>query len=320
MLNFLKSKPNHCLGIDIGTDLLKIVELRKNKERLILENYGIAKPDLSQINYNSSFRTSNLSVSELAGLIKNILFEAKIKTKKAVISLPIFSSFSVLITLPDLPDKELVASIPFEVKKYIPVSMEEVVLDWSIVKKLENVQTVTSDLKKTAVKKNEILVIAVPREIINKYVQVVKLVGLELLSLEHESFSLARVLIGNDPETYLIVDIGSHGSSVIVVDGGFVVLNHILEKNNSDSVCDEIKRVVGIYKMKYNKNIKTCFMVGNVEDSKIESFLPSCLVGVETVIGNSFARIEYPEALEVNIKKVEPLLAVATGLAMRELN
>lgn len=317
LFNFLKLKFDRCLGIDIGTAVLKIVELKKEKNKLRLENYGLASPELPET--GSTFRTTDLSVQDLSQLIKQILTEAKIQTRKAVISLPILSSFSVLINLPRLSDKELAATIPFEVKKYIPVPMGEVMLNWSIVGQTSDYSTLESIKRTDSKDKIQILVVAVPREIINKYTQVAKMAGLDILALEQEAFSLSRSLIGNDTSLYLIVDIGSRGSSVIVVDGGTIRLSHTLEKIDKQSVCEEIKKVVDIYRKWHNKSIKNCILVGNLEKSDVDNFLPDCLVDMETVIGNPLARVEYLPQLESVLKEIKPLLVVAIGLAMREL-
>lgn len=312
LLDFLKPKIDNCLGIDIGTNILKIVELKKEKERIKLENYGLAFP-LIESNVKD-FKTSALSDKELADLIKQVLKDAKIKIRRAIISLPIVSSFSVLIDLPFLSEKELSAAIPFEARKYIPIPIEEVILDWSVIRKTKK--------KTEGEDKLQVLVVAVPNEIINKYAQVAKLAGLDVLSFEQEAFSLSRVLIGNDPKTYLLVDIGSRGSSVIVVESGFVVESYAIETKDSPSICEAIKKVVDIYKKRYNKNIENCILTGGnavINDKLLLQDLSVCLTGMEIIIGNPFARVIYPVQLEAGLKKLGPSLAVAVGLAMREL-
>lgn len=126
--NFFKSKKN-CLGVDLGTAAVKIVELSRAKKRgLVLENYGLTEPKEA-----IAFRTTNLSSGELGSLIRRVIEEMRPKTKKAVISLPVASSFSTLVELPTMDENELAAAIPFEAKKFIPIPLEEVELDWSVV-------------------------------------------------------------------------------------------------------------------------------------------------------------------------------------------
>ena len=42
-------------------------------------------------------------------------------------------------------------------------------------------------------------------------------------------------------------------------------------------------------------------------------------IGLEVSVGDSFARVQYPKELENIIKDLSPALAVAAGLAMREI-
>ncbi len=317
--NLFKSRVSDCLGIDIGTSALRVVELRKENDRIKLVNYALAAPQLLET--EKTFRTSDLQIKELANLISRTLAEAKVKSKKAVFSLPTFSSFSVLVTLPPMPQEEFGVAIPFEVKKYIPVPMEEIVLDWSVIGKIATIIPPSSAKTGAATKleSTQVLVVAVPKEVVNKYVQVAKLAGLDLLTLEHESFSLARSLVGNDLGLYLIIDIGLRGSSLIVVDNGFVMLSHTLEKGDQQAICAEIRKVVGLYKMRYNKNIKNCILVGGMDRTSLTSYVAVCLTEMETAIGNPFARVEYLPKLEPMLKEIGSSLAVSVGLAMREL-
>lgn len=309
LLDIFKSKIDACMGIDVGTNILKIVELKKEKERLMLGNYGIATPVLKE--GSTGFKTSALSAKDLADLIKQVLKEAQIKTKHAVISLPILSSFSILIDLPLLPEKELIVAIPFEARKYIPVPIEEVTLDWSIIK-----------VNGAKTEKLQVMVVAVPNEIIGKYTEVAKLANLNVLNFEQEAFSLSRSLIGNDPKIYLMLDVGKKGSSIIIIDNGFVIMSHAIERVDAGSICAELKKVVDIYKMKYNKDIRNCVLTGGdsvLDDSPLLKNIKECLPEMEIIVGNPFARIDYAPQLEVVLKKLGPSLSVATGLAMREL-
>ena len=51
----------------------------------------------------------------------------------AVASIPSFSTFTTTIEMPYLSERELAKALPFEARKYIPIPLNEVVLDWSII-------------------------------------------------------------------------------------------------------------------------------------------------------------------------------------------
>lgn len=104
-----------------------MVELREDKERLRLVNYAIAQPE------SETLRLAEFKGKEMAGILKTLMAEAKIASRLASISLPVGRTFSTVMELPAMPEEELAAAIPFEAQKYVPLPLEEVVLDWSVV-------------------------------------------------------------------------------------------------------------------------------------------------------------------------------------------
>lgn len=307
----------------MGTAAIKIVELAKEKKGLprgvkaglALKNYGLTEPKET-----NDFRTTDLSDQQLGGLIRKVISEMKPKTKKAVISLPVASSFSTLVELPAMPESELVAAIPFEAKKFIPIPLNEVELDWSVVERKAQPRTGPT----------LILLVAVPKEVIKKYAQVARIAGLNLLALEQEAFSLARSLIGSKPGVFLIADIGNKSTDLVVVEDGFVRVTHNLETTAKEMAVKEIARVVNLYQERYNKKIEHCFLAGGTilagDSRKLSETLAKDWLeilkerlGLEVKIGQSLAGLIYPPALKEKMAELEPALAVAIGLAMREL-
>ena len=124
------------LGVDIGTSGIKIVELERGGSFLTLTNYGLMDGSdfFGEMPGNSNMPASlKMSENEIASTLKQLLAVTKVKTKEAVMSIPIFSSFLTVMELPGLNIKELENAIPFEARSYIPIPLAEVVLDWLIV-------------------------------------------------------------------------------------------------------------------------------------------------------------------------------------------
>ena len=131
----IKITPRNCLGIDVGTSSIKIINLSKIGSRVKLENYG----ETSAVAfYEKSFRTFeentlSLSTQEISRAIKAILSEAKIREKKAVFSIPDFSSFFTNFQLPPMTKEEIPQAIHFEAPQHIPLPLSEVTIDWQII-------------------------------------------------------------------------------------------------------------------------------------------------------------------------------------------
>ena len=212
--------PKKSLGIDVGTSSVKIVELSRWGERVKLENYGEIS---AKVFYAPSFRTFEkstllLSDENIAKAIKAILEEAKMKSKKAVISLPDFLTFFTNFELPSMTKKELEEAISYEARRHVPLPLGEVSLDWQVV------QGSLANGKGTAL---EILLAAVPNEVINQYRAIALSSGLELLALEAEAFGLLRSLIAEEEKIPIaLIDIGAQSTTCSLIYNKILRASH----------------------------------------------------------------------------------------------
>lgn len=126
-----QKKGESILGIDMGSSSIKLVQLRKEKERAVLETYG----ELSVGNYANVDvgRAAILSMDKTSEMLKDLLVESGAKAKSAVVSISLKSSFVTMMTLPKMSDKELAESVPYEARRYIPIPISEVEMDWWVV-------------------------------------------------------------------------------------------------------------------------------------------------------------------------------------------
>jgi len=312
------------LGIDLGSSAIKIAELNQKDGRPNLINYALA-----QTKEEAPFRLGEIKEEELSAVLKTLITEAKIQSKRACISLPVNKTFSTVMEMPAMSEKELVAAIPFEAQKYVPVPIDEVVLDWVVVSRKEALTDASKSSQESTGKAGDetvnetkpliqVLIVAVPKETINRLTKIAKLADLEISSLEQESFSLARSLIGNDKGVYLIIDLGRKSTDLIVVNEGLVKMSHNLDTINREAILMEIDRIVNIYQMRYNRRIEQCLLTGGrASEKELVSFLTEKLK-IPIKIANPFARVGYPVVLNPALGELGALLAVAIGLAMRE--
>ncbi len=349
---FWNKKSGPRLGIDLGSSAIKIVELTKKDERIILSNYA-----LLQANKDASVRIGDLSEEETADILRRLLEQARIKSRRASISLPVDRTFSVAIDLPAMSESELSAAIPFEARKYIPVPLEEIVLDWSVIslepspalkpvlpaaspagedgdktkaEGADKAQAESVDVGKQpglstpppaeppSSGRMQVLVVAVPKEIINRLTRIAKMAGLNVEALEQEGFSLARSVLGNDKNAYVLVDLGRKSTDLIVADQGLIRSSHNLDTINKEMVLMEIDRVVNSFQMRYNKKVSQCLLIGgrSGEETLVE-FLKNKLK-IPVTIADPFARVDCEPALKPILPEIGPSLAVAVGLAMQK--
>jgi len=131
MFNFFKKTASSFLGIDIGTNSIKLVELESVAGRPRLVTYGMVDVD-SQVARADNVEASKQDQERIASAIKLLLRKAGARSGSVVAALPNFSVFSSLISLPKLGQKQMAEAIQWEAKKFVPMPIENVVLDWKI--------------------------------------------------------------------------------------------------------------------------------------------------------------------------------------------
>jgi len=340
-------KKNSFLGVDVGSTSLKLVELTKEKGVPYLLTYGYAERSLGDVIKGDP----KVVLARVATLLKKLYTESGIKTYKAVTALPNFSVFNSVITLPVMNKKELEAAVRWEAKKFIPMPIEEVVLDWRII------DTIQVGQKR---KNYRILLTAASRKLVKRYVEIFKQADLELLSLETESFALARSLIGKSQATTMIIDTSALTTDIIIIEKGIPAFNRSIDVGgitisraiaNSLNVdfkrAEQFKRDIGmaggskipqviegilkpvVDEMHYSLKLyqdQSGKMVEQIILSGGSAYLPnlvnyfSKVIDLRILIGNPWSKIAYAEDLKPALEEVAPRFAVAVGLALREID
>ena len=224
-------KENRFLGLDIGASSIKLVQLRKEKEMAVLETYG----ELSLATYGGGDVGRAVMVVEgrLKIALSDLIKEAKVTAKGATVSVPLKNSFFTTMRLPRLSDQELKESIQYEARKYIPVPISEVIVEWWVLSPTGKEVAETSIGTGT---RNflEVFLSAIPKDVVENRSSLLGEAGLEALSFEIESFSFARASLKRNLGTVLLIDIGASSTKFAIADGGAVRAVHHLEKGSQD--------------------------------------------------------------------------------------
>ena len=162
----LFKKGSQVLGVDLGSSNLKIVQLKKERRRILLETYGeIATGPYAGLQVGKNAHLLDEKVREM---MEDLMREAGSNAKEAIVSLPLRSSFVKVINLPIVSEEELKEAIPFEARKHIPVPTNEVVLNWLILPQGEFSKSEDEGFIKER-KAQDVLLVAIHRDTIEKY-------------------------------------------------------------------------------------------------------------------------------------------------------
>ncbi|MES3005788.1 MAG: type IV pilus assembly protein PilM [Patescibacteria group bacterium] len=240
--NFLKKTSDSVVGIDIGSSSVKVVQLRKKKGRAVLETYG----ELSLGPYGGLTvgQVTNLPPEKIAEAIKDVLREANVTSLVSGVSIPFRSSLISLIQLPaGANEKQLQEMIPIEARKYIPVPINEVTLDWWVVPSetdsgLGYVESETDELTTTTpsneIKKTDVLVVSIHNEVLSNYNAIVKQAALDAGFFEIEMFSATRSLLAGETTPIMIFDLGASATKIYILERGVVKYSHIINRGSQD--------------------------------------------------------------------------------------
>ncbi|MFA6215699.1 MAG: type IV pilus assembly protein PilM [Patescibacteria group bacterium] len=189
-------------GLDISDRALRLVQLKKSGNKIILASYNALEIPADVIAGGEIKQEE-----KLAELIKKLVKTAngkKIKTKNTVTVLPETKTFIKVIDVPSVGnDEELAEIIKEEIKNHIPLSSDEIYLDWQILAKQSG--------------STKVLIGAAPKYIVDSYFSVIEKSGLVPYALEIESAAIVRSLFAKDDKTAkIIVDFGAVRTGLII--------------------------------------------------------------------------------------------------------
>jgi len=236
----LFGSPQQYLGIDIGSSSIKIVELGSEKKRPKLITYGY----IEQQNTILTSATQEAKEAVVKG-IQHIQQQARTTSTQVIAALPSYTVFASVIRLPQMSKKELLQAVTVEARKFVPMPIEEMILDWKILddKVLEqHYPTDTASFSEAETQQNQqatiqskhkkylkILLTAAPRDLVARYIDIFKQAKLQLVSLETESFALERSLIGHESSPVMMIDIGATATTISVVADSVPLINRSID-------------------------------------------------------------------------------------------
>lgn len=198
-------------GLDIGSTSLKVVQLSRAGKGVKLEAVGSSPTPPRGLYSDAPADREALAVA-----IKKLVSEVKISTRHVNTALPESQIYTQVRQMPSLSDNELAAAIPWEAEQSIPLPINDVSLDFKVLER---------SAQRTPNAKMSVLLVAAPRTLINKYLQIIDMAGLELVSLETEVIAICRALsLSGSTRSLpaLIINLGSLTTDITVVRNGVI--------------------------------------------------------------------------------------------------
>lgn len=217
------------IGVDIGSSSIKVVQLRSARGAAVLETYGeIALGPYASVSVGKATR---LSIEQNVQALQDLLREANSAATTAAVSIPFSSSLLSVIEMPRVDQDQLKRMIPIEARKYIPVPVSEVALDWFVLpeeKEPDAFDAVNERKAAPGVHPQEVLLVAIHNDTLQRYQSIMTTAGLTTKLFEIEIFSGIRAALPQTAAPIAVVDIGASTSKVYVVERGVVRMSHLV--------------------------------------------------------------------------------------------
>ncbi len=227
------------LGIDIGSASIKVVQLKRQGGKAILETYGAIT--LGPYANTQTGRVVKLQPPKITEALTDLMREANVTTNSAAVAIPFASSLTSIIQMPKMSQDQLNSMVPIEARKYIPVSTNEVTMDWFVIPddSLEErggvIHGVHSKPKENNPNKMlDILLVAIHNSTLSDYQSILSTSNLNTTFYELEVFSAARSSLGHGIKPVVIVDIGASAVKIYVLEKGIVRMSHMVNKGSQD--------------------------------------------------------------------------------------
>ena len=265
------------VGIDIGSSAIKVVEIKKKGSKAILETYGaIALGPYDALDVG---RVTNLPVPKIAEALKEVLKQSGVTATSGAFSIPVQSSLIFTIELPaQVPESEMTTIIPTEARKYIPVPITEVSLDYFTLPKKEssfeemNTTENSTNISQKLGDKINVLVVATQNNAISRYRSIISESNLSASFFEIEIFSSIRANFEHELSPVLLMDFGASRTKLSIVEFGMVKSYHTVERGGAD-ITDSISRSLSIPFGEAEKMKKEFGLFGNPTEKSLADII-----------------------------------------------
>lgn len=209
-----KAPPAAVVGVDIGSDSIKVAEAKYTKDGITISALGMA-PVPPGVVENEVI----LDPTALGSAIKTLLSEHGIKTKQCVSAVAGQARVVVrVIEVPKMEKSELAETMKWEVERHVPFSPTQVVMDF---------QPLEKETPDPNAQNMEVLLAVAQDELISSHVEALLAAGLKPMAIDIEPLAASRSLIeitqnGVKEEIIAILNIGSRNTDLGVFEKGLL--------------------------------------------------------------------------------------------------
>lgn len=339
------------VGLDLGSSSIKMVELKNTGRGFKMVNFGMSPLPEGLIDGGEI-----LDPGALSQVIMALHKELGIKTKAVCTGMFGGAVIVKKISMPRIDPKLIGEQIQWEAEQYIPFDLSEVNLDYHLLNRGGNAETM------------DILLVAAKHDYIIRYFEAIEVAGLRCAMIDVNGFALANCFEFNygerRDETIALINIGAGVTNLVVVERGNVVfcrdipiggnvynmeiarelgvsaqeaeelkIGHAsnfdspqelasIVTNTNDMICEEIKDSFSFYEQSNSGSpVESIFLSGGSCKMPQLAEAISGSTGLPTQMFNPLQKIGFDRKnfSEQFLQEIVPFLPVVMGLGLRKL-
>lgn len=245
--HYFRDKP--VFGLDIGPGSLKVMQVDRPTDA---KNSKIKNPQVIGYGFTSFDKTAIedgvVVQHEVIAKAAKDLFErhliGDITTKRVAIAIPAYRAFTRSLELPRLKQSELHDAVMLEAEQYITMPLSDIYIDYEVINQ-------TAD-------QMQIFTVAVPKTIVDSYLELAQVLGLEAVLIEPTLSSSGRLFSLDDQSDVAtaIIDFGSRSADISIYDHHVLFTGTVQAggENFTDSIKNKLnvtRPEAGLIKTKY---------------------------------------------------------------------
>lgn len=219
-LPFLPAKK--ILSLDLGSYEMKGVEGKSSKNAIVIDSYfSIPTPEDAYIDGEI------LDKDLIYYIIKQEINNRRIKTKNVYLTINSSLIITREVIIPKVEKGEIENILQYQIEDYIPMNPKDYIVQF------KTIGTVYED----DIEKLNILLIAIPKNIVEGHFQLLKDLDLNPLILDYQPNSVAKLIKNNalnhnysiDNLTCSTIDLGHDSTKIAIIKDGHIMVSRIID-------------------------------------------------------------------------------------------
>jgi type IV pilus assembly protein PilM len=221
------------LALDIGTSSIKLVEVESTRSGIQLSNFAFVPTPAGSI-----VAGEITNPEALTNAIRELIAQTNTKRRRAVTAIWGTAVITKKISIPRIEERLLGEQLKWEAEQYIPFDINEVNLEYYIIRNASS-----------SADQMSVLLVAAKRDLVLRYAEVIEAAGLSCTIVDVAGFALGNCFEANYGQTQgqivAVLNLGASVTNFIVVENGEVAFSRDIPVGGSTYTSD-IQKVMGI--------------------------------------------------------------------------